>query len=168
MRATDARSFPAWRSRARSQPQHQAKDRVARKPRKLYIGPLLVMAFIVIEASLATRIAGQMTSQDPSWWAFGGLLAGTDVLVAPFRDLRPEPAMKETGVVEFSTLVAFEAYLVAFLALIFLIQLTHISAWFVRRARSGRRRRPALALIHPQPAVPGAQSLEESSPQQAA
>ena len=163
MRASDARPGRAWLARARPQQQRAAKTRVARRRRKLYIGPLLIMTFIVIEALLATRIAGQATSQEPNWWVFGGILTVTDVLVAPFRNLQPEPIVKDTGVVEFSTLVALEAYLVGFLALIFLIQLVHIGAWFFRGGR--RSSKPALALMESQPAAIG---LEQESSQQAA
>jgi hypothetical protein len=116
---------------------------------------------VLVEALLATRIAGQATSQDPDWWVFGGLLTLTDVLVSPFRDIKPEPSFKETGVVEFATLVAFEAYLVAGLALIFLIQLVHIGAWFVRRAR--RSSKPALTLMEPVLVEPAAVPQQEGS-----
>jgi hypothetical protein len=139
------RSGPAWRASAREQ-QRQAKAATHRQ-RKFYFGPLLIFVFLVIELLLGTRILFQATSQNPEWWPFALDLKLTEFLVSPFRDLRPEPEMKETGIVEFATLVAFEAYLVTALALIFLIQLVHISAWFVRRGRRDRRAR--LSVVEP-------------------
>jgi len=126
------------------------------------------MTFIVIEALLATRIAGQATSQDPNWRVFGGLLTITDFLVAPFRDLRPEPVTKPTGVVEFSTLVAFEAYLVGFLVLIFLLQLTRISAWFIRRSRKPRRPSPTVVETPALEPLAAPLAIEPESSRQAA
>ncbi|MGE0058568.1 MAG: hypothetical protein AB7P33_14745 [Dehalococcoidia bacterium] len=158
MRATRAQTGPAWRASAR-ETQRQATR--TRGHRKFYTGPILILLFIVVELLLIGRIAGQATSQDPQWSPFATLLWLTDYLVLPFRDLRPEPALKDTGVVEFATLVAVEAYLVAFLALIFLIQLVHICAWFVRRSR--RNNRPTLSTVDPQPPASQAQETQQAA-----
>jgi hypothetical protein len=141
------RSGPAWRASAKEQ-QRQAQA-TKRPPRKLYIGPLIIAIFLVIEMLLGTRILFQATSQDPTWWPFAWNLKLTDVLISPFLDVRPEPTVKETGVVEFATLVAFEAYLIAALALLLLIQVVHIFAWIFRRGR--RSNRPVLTVIEGSP-----------------
>jgi hypothetical protein len=145
LRATNVRTGPAWRASAREQQRHARALRDG--PRKFYVGPLLILLFLGIEALLGARIVGQATSQSADVWPFSFVFWLTDFLVQPFRDIRPEPALKETGIVEFATLIAFEAYLVAFLVLIFLIQVVHISAWFVRRAR--RRAQASLATVEP-------------------
>jgi hypothetical protein len=145
--AANVRSGPAWRASAREQ-QRQAEV-TTHKPRKLYIGPLVIIVFFVIEMLIGTRILFQATSQNPNWWPFALDLKLTDVLVSPFRDIQAEPEVKQTGVVEFAALVAFEAYLIAALALLFLIQVVHILAWFVRRGRRGRT--PALAVVETAP-----------------
>lgn len=159
MRATNARTGPAWRASAHEQQLHAGTLRHG--ARKFYTGPLLILLFLAIEALLGARIVGQATSQDPAIFPFSFVFWLTDLLVLPFRDLRPEPAIKETGIVEFATLVAFEAYLVAFLVLIFLIQVVHITAWFVRRSR--RRSRPALVTVEQAPAT-----TQQTETQQAA
>lgn len=141
MRTTNAHYGPAWRESARK----QRKEAMARRrgARKFYTGPALIVVFAGIQLLLAARILGQVTSQDPSWWPFAAVLFVSDILVQPFRSIQAEPALKQTGVVEFASLVAFEAYLVAFLTLIFLIQVVHIGAWFVRRNRGKAAHAPA-------------------------
>jgi hypothetical protein len=133
VRAANARTGPAWRASAREQQQQAAGSKHG--PRKFYTGPILIVIFLGIEVLLGTRIIGQATSQAPDVFPFSAVFLTTDYLVLPFRNLRPEPDWKETGIVQFATLVAFEAYLIAFLALIFLVQVVHIAAWFVRRGR---------------------------------
>ena len=145
MRAANVRSGPAWRASAKEQ-QRRPEASTQRHP-KFYIGPLVIFAFLVIEMLLGTRILFQATSQDPNWWPFALDLKLTDVLIQPFRDIRPEPEVKETGVVEFAVLVAFEAYLIAALVLLFVIQVVHILAWFVRRGR--RHPLPVISTIEP-------------------
>jgi hypothetical protein len=159
VRATNARTGPAWRASAHEQQQHARTLRHG--ARKFYTGPLLILLFLAIEALLGARIAGQATSQNPAIFPFSFVFWLTDFLVLPFRNLQPEPAIKETGIVEFATLVAFEAYLVAFLVLIFLIQVVHITAWFVRRSR--RRSGPVLVTVEQAPV-----STQQTETQQAA
>ena len=153
MRATNARTGPAWRASAREQQRHARALRHGQ--RKFYAGPLLILLFLGVEALLGARIAAQATSQSSDLMPFSFVFWLSGYLVQPFRDIRPDPALKETGIVEFSTLVAFEAYLVFFLVLIFLIQVVHISAWFVRRAR--RRETPVLSSVETL-ALPGQQT----------
>lgn len=133
MSTSEAGAGPEWRSSARRY--DRTRYRPERGRRKLYTGPLLVALFATIEGLLALRILGQATSTDPSSFPFRPVVALTNLLVAPFRNLRPEYTAKETGIIEFSSLMAFEVYLVAGLALIFLIQVTRITAWYVTRKR---------------------------------
>lgn len=133
MSMSEAGAGPEWRSSARRY--DRSRYRAERARRKLYTGPILIAIFAAIEGLLALRILGQATSADTSSSLFRPVMVITDLLVAPFRDLRPEHTAKDTGIIEFSSLVAFEAYLVIGLALIFLIQVTRIAAWFITRKR---------------------------------
>ena len=172
MEASHARSGSLWRSRTATPEERGSDPASVKRRRKFYVGPLLMMVFVSIEALIATRIVGQATAQNPDWWVFGAVLTITDFLLQPFRDIRPEPALKETGVVEFTAILAFEAYLVAFLALIFLVQATRSCAWLLRSVQTPRHRALRVAEpVPPQIAIepqPPAGALEPEPSEQAA
>jgi hypothetical protein len=77
---------------------------------------LTFLAIALIETVLGLRLWTQLTSQplDNGW--LSPLLSLSDHLVAPFRDFDSNPPLKETGVLDISTLVAMNVYLVLGLA----------------------------------------------------
>lgn len=84
-----------------------------------------------IVALLALRVWLQLTG-DTGAGGLTGLGYGlTGVLVAPFRSFEPQTTIKDSGILEFSSLVAMEAYLIATmlaLAVLFTLRLAAFAA----------------------------------------
>lgn len=100
-----------------------------------------------IVALLALRVWLQLTGETAAGGivGFGYELSGA--LTDPFRHFEPSTPMKDSGVLEFSTFVAMEAYLIATLmalTLLFSLRLTFFAApRMLRAARSARARHRA-------------------------
>jgi uncharacterized membrane protein YciS (DUF1049 family) len=101
---------------------------------------VFVTAFI-IEALLAARLWLQMTTNAPSSGLEALVISITDVLVSPFRGY--ETAVigeRASGIFEFSTLVAVEAYLIGTLVIVLMIVATRFLAFSATQAIATKRR----------------------------
>ena len=76
------------------------------------------VVFVVVEALLGARIWLQLSSAPLDGERARMLLSVTTELAAPFEALTHRPLLDRAGVVDFTALVAMEAYLVAMLALV--------------------------------------------------
>jgi hypothetical protein len=97
------------------------------------LGPigLICLAGIIIEALLALRVWAQLTSQ-PESGVVSVILGVSGLLVAPFRGFEGSPPLQETGILEFATILAIEAYLVGWLAAVFIACSARVIAGDVR------------------------------------
>ena len=77
---------------------------------------LVLLTGLTIEALLAYRLWVQLTSQTLTSGALSLLFDVSTFLITPFASMETTTPIKTTGVLEFSTLVALEAYLAATLA----------------------------------------------------
>jgi hypothetical protein len=147
--------FSGWAPRAAETAQHAAG--AALNPRYL-LGRLtwfIILGGIVIEALLAVRLWAQLTSQAATEQPLSYVFSATDFLIGPFRSAETAQPIRETGVLEFSTLVAMEAYLAAavggMLLLFIAPRLVRLAMSFVlpapepATATSEPRRRPSRA-----------------------
>jgi hypothetical protein len=99
---------------------------VAANPR-LMTGRLmwfLVLGGIFVESLLAFRLWTQIRGQDVSSGLSGLAFEMSGFFVSPFRELEPTQPIKETGIIEFATLVAMEAYLIVAVGGLVLLFLT--------------------------------------------
>jgi hypothetical protein len=119
----------------------------------------IVAVAVVVEALLVGRMFVQLAYEPQVTGIAGTVLMLTDPLVSPFRELEGTAILHDTGVVEFATLTAMEAYLVGtivfVLALLFWSEFLHmyrrVAAYFYER---GQRRQ---AVVSNEAAVPEAQ-----------
>jgi hypothetical protein len=81
----------------------------------------VVLVFLPIEVLLMVRVWAQVTSQPLDTEAMQELFAVTDSLASPFEPLTGSPPLRATGVVDFTVLVAIEAYFVAMLVAVGLV-----------------------------------------------
>jgi len=125
----------------------------------------LVGVAVAIEGLLAGRVFVQLAYEENAGGMAGDVLNLTDPIVAPFRDLEGTALLHDTGVVEFATLTAMEAVLVATIGAVvllmfwseFLHMYRRIAAFFA--ARSERRRQRKLnqepePVLDPAPLMP--------------
>jgi hypothetical protein len=80
-----------------------------------------LIAGVVVEAILAARVWFQLTSQGADAGLTGLVFRISEGLISPFVHLEPVTPIKTTGIIELSTLVAMEVYLVATLAAVVLV-----------------------------------------------
>jgi hypothetical protein len=117
----------------------------------------IVAAMVAIEALLVGRLFVQLAYEDRITGVAGTVLTLTDPLVAPFTDLEGTYILHDTGVVQFATLTAMEAYLVGtivfVIALLFWSEFLHmyrrVATYFYER--SERRKR---SVAEPEQPVP--------------
>jgi hypothetical protein len=111
----------------------------------------IVAAAAVVEALLIGRIFVQLAYDPEVTGLAGTVLMLTDPLVEPFRDLEGTAILHDTGVVEFATLTAMEAYLVATIAFViallfwseFLHMYRRIATYFYERSERRKQVRDA-------------------------
>ena len=105
----------------------------------------------VIVALLALRVWLQLTGETASGGIIGLGYDMSGVLQGPFAHFEPSTPIKDSGILEFSTLVAMEAYLIATMmamTLLFSLRLTLFAApRMVRVARSAHARHHAAAVV---------------------
>ena len=82
---------------------------------------LIVVTLIVVEAMLGLRVWIQSTSGPMDRQGVVSLFDTTDVVASPASLLTGKDALRESGVVDFTVLVAIEAYLVGALVLVLVI-----------------------------------------------
>jgi hypothetical protein len=105
---------------------------------------LALVLFFAAEALLGLRVWLQLTSQRTQGELDAGLLMLlSERLAEPFSRVTQQAPLDRTGVVDFTTLVAMEGYLLILLGLIVLWYVARRLVAAVRRylALSGRRRR---------------------------
>ena len=93
---------------------------------RLLFGP--VVATLMIESLLVARIWSQLTGSHVPAWVFNF----SEPLVAPFARFDSVSAPASPGVFQYSTLLAFEVYLVTFIVIVALV-FTLPAIWFAGR-----------------------------------
>ena len=83
-----------------------------------HVALTVVAVGIGIEVLLTGRVITQIGYKDDVGGIGGTLLSLTNGLVAPFEEFEGTAVLHDTGVVEFATLTAMEAYLVATIAIV--------------------------------------------------
>jgi len=84
---------------------------------------LIVLLVLLIEGFLGLRVWMQSTDRDVDSDGMESLYEITDVLAAPAALLTGDEPLQESGVVDFTVLLAIEAYAIAALAVIVVIVL---------------------------------------------
>jgi uncharacterized membrane protein YciS (DUF1049 family) len=107
--------------------------------------PWVTMVFLtgfLIEAMLAGRLWLQLNNEDADATGLKALLVSvTDFLVSPFRGYESTVLTeRSSGVFEFSTLVAVEAYLIGTLAIVLTIVAIRFMSFFTEQAVAVRKR----------------------------
>ena len=107
--------------------------------------PWVTMVFLtgfIIEAMLVGRLWLQLNNQDAGATGLTALLISiTDALVSPFRGYGSTLVTeRSSGVFEFSTLVAVEAYLIGTLAIVLAIVAIRFMSFFTEQAVAVRKR----------------------------
>ena len=107
--------------------------------------PWVTMVFLtgfIIEAMLAGRLWLQLNNEDADATGLTALLISiTDFLVAPFEGYGSTLVTeRSSGVFDFSTLVAVEAYLLGTLAIVLAIVAIRFMSFFTEQAVAVRRR----------------------------
>jgi len=74
---------------------------------------LVSIAGIVLIALLALRVWMQLMGETAAGGLMGLAYDASGVLASPFRSFEPTTPIRDNGILEFSTLVAIEAYLIA-------------------------------------------------------
>jgi hypothetical protein len=74
---------------------------------------LVLLTGLVVEGLLAFRLWVQITNQSLTSSAMSLLFEASTFLISPFASMETTQPIKDTGVLEFATLVALEAYLAA-------------------------------------------------------
>jgi hypothetical protein len=123
-----------------------------------HISLSLVALCFAVEILLGARVFTQVAYKEDVGGIAGTLLSETDMLVAPFENFEGSPVLHDTGVVEFATLTAMEAYLVLTIGIVislmfwseFLHMYRRVRDFFI--ARSLRRQaRAAMQEVEPEP-----------------
>lgn len=110
-----------------------------------HVALALVAIAVAVEGLLAGRVFVQLAYEENVGGMGGDVLNLTDPLVAPFRDLEGTTLLHDTGVVEFATLTAMEAVLIATIGAVLLLMFWSEFLHMYRRiaefwaARSERR-----------------------------
>jgi len=123
-----------------------------------HIALALVGIAVAVEGLLAGRVFVQLAYEENVGGMAGDVLNLTDPLVAPFRDLEGTALLHDTGVVEFATLTAMEAVLIATIAAVvllmfwseFLHMYRRIAGFFTERSD---RRQQRYADAEPEPVL---------------
>ena len=107
--------------------------------------PWVTMVFLtgfIIEAMLAGRLWLQLNNEDADATGLKAILiSATDLLVAPFRGYESTVLTeRSSGVFEFSTLVAVEAYLIGTLAIVLGIVAIRFMSFMTEQAVEIRKR----------------------------
>jgi uncharacterized membrane protein YciS (DUF1049 family) len=107
--------------------------------------PWVTMVFLtgfIIEAMLAGRLWLQLNNEDTDATGLKALLVSvTDLLVSPFSGYESTVLTeRSSGVFEFSTLVAVEAYLIGTLAIVLAIVAIRFMSFFTEQAVAVRKR----------------------------
>jgi hypothetical protein len=82
---------------------------------------LIVLTVVLVEAMLLLRVWIQATAKPMDSEGVVSLVDTTDVLASPAALLTGEEALRESGVVDFTVLVAIEAYVVAAIVIVLVI-----------------------------------------------
>jgi len=106
---------------------------------------------------LALRVWLQMAGETDATGLLGLGYDASAVLVGPFKSFEPSTPIKDNGILEFSTLVAIEAYLIATLIALTLMFSARLAVFaaprVVHRKHRASKAEPALA---PAPGTPPA------------
>jgi len=86
-----------------------------------HVALALVGVGVALEGLLGGRVFIQLYYEDNAGGMAGSVLDLTDPIVAPFRDLEGTALLHDTGVVEFATLTAMEAVLIATIGAVVLL-----------------------------------------------
>jgi len=136
-----------------------------------HVSLAIVGVAAAIEGLLAGRVFVQLAYEPTVNGIAGTVLELTDPIVAPFQDLEGTPLLHDTGVVEFATLTAMEAVLVATIAAVvllmfwseFLHMYRRVAMFFIERAER-RQQRYAEEDAEPEAAAPApVQKIESQS-----
>jgi hypothetical protein len=82
---------------------------------------LVLLLGSAIVALLVLRVWLQLTGDTSTGGLIGTAYDASGVLASPFKSFEPSTPMKTTGILEFSSLVAIEAYLIATMATLTLL-----------------------------------------------
>jgi hypothetical protein len=93
---------------------------------------LVLLACLVVEGLLGVRLWAQLTSQPIDEGSLPFVFDTTGYLVSPFTEFEPSSPIRETGILEISTLIAMQAYLIAAAALVLVIMVIggFVRLWF--------------------------------------
>jgi hypothetical protein len=93
---------------------------------------LVLLACLVVEGFLGVRLWAQLTSQPIDEGSLPFVFDTTDYFISPFAEFEPSAPIRETGILEISTLIAMQAYLIAAAAIVLVIMVLGglIRLWF--------------------------------------
>jgi hypothetical protein len=136
-----------------------------------HISLAIVTVAVALEGLLAGRVFVQLAYEDNVEGLARNVLTLTEPIVAPFRELEGTALLHDTGVVEFATLAAMEAVLVATIAAVLLLMFwseflhmyRRVAEFFSERSERRAQRNaerepeldatPAMAMAETQPAA---------------
>lgn len=102
-----------------------------------------IAAGLVVQAVLLTRVWLQLVGDTDRGGVAGFAYGLSDTLVAPFHRFEPFPPTQEQGILEFASLVAIEAYLVATMLVITVLLTLRLALLGGRTVVRHSRRRAA-------------------------
>lgn len=97
---------------------------------------------LVIEGLLLFRLWAQLSNRAFTAGISGFAYDLSNQLVAPFRSFEPESTVRATGILDMSTLVAIEVYLVAAIGALALLLFTNLFVRIMMAVRNRMHRRP--------------------------
>ncbi len=108
---------------------------------------MVALVGTAIIAVLALRVWLQLTGETDATGLLGLGYDASAVLVGPFQSFEPSTSVKDNGILEFSTLVAIEAYLIATLVALTLMFSARLAVFAAPRVVHRKRR-----IVMPEPA----------------
>ena len=108
---------------------------------------VVLVLSLAIEGVLIFRLWAQLTTRVFTDGIPGFAYDLSEKLVAPFRSFEPEAPVRSTGILDMSTVVAIEVYLVAAIGALALLLFTNLFLRIVIAVRNHMRRQP-VPLIH--------------------
>ncbi|MGE0057383.1 MAG: hypothetical protein AB7T32_05325 [Dehalococcoidia bacterium] len=99
-------------------------------------------------AILALRVWLQLTGETDSTGLLGLGYSASAVLVGPFQSFEPSTPIENSGILDFSTLVAIEAYLIATLVALTLMFSARLAVFAAPRVVHRRQRKVLSKAVH--------------------
>lgn len=118
---------------------------------------MVALVGTAIIAVLALRVWLQLTGETDATGLLGLGYDASAVLVGPFKSFEPSTPIKDSGILEFSTLVAIEAYLIATLIALTLMFTARLAVFAAPKVVHRKRRVAKVeAALTPAPGTPPA------------